>query len=167
MSQRISPKVMKELENKINEKIKNASIVEYDDEPLNQNENMLCYGYSLDLEASVEAKVDVQGAQLDVDQFEEDTPYYVECVAKGTTRNSESALILINAETGEITVKQIKSAPFTEIAEFDIINTNGLDDVNFYEEELQEQSNWNKDYLEELTLDQFSFHVEPSILFID
>lgn len=167
MGQRINPKVMKELENKINEKTENASILEYDDEPLDQNENILCYGYSLDLETNIEAKVDVQGAQLDVDQFEEDTPYYVECVAKGTTRNSESALILINAETGEIIVKQIKSAPFTEIAEFDIINTNGLDDANFYEEELQEQSNWNKDYLEELTLDQFSFHVEPSILFID
>lgn len=167
MIYKLNNKVIQQLESKILEYVEgDASIVEYDDEPYDANDELLYYAYSVDLDANVISTITVSGTQRDVDVFDPDNEYNISCIVTGTTTSSESASIAINPETGEIIVHQIKPAKFSEVSNFEIDDTDGLDDASLYEDEIKDQDNWDEDYINDLAVKQFNFKFEPEQLFI-
>lgn len=168
MMYRINEKTMKAVELKIVSQLSaDATIIEYDREPLDENGDILYYGYSIDLNTRVDSTIEVPGEQLDVDHFAKAQDYTVECDVSGTTRESESAIIAVNKNTGEIIIKEIKPAPFTDIANFEIEDAGSLEEASFYIDELKDESNWNDDYKDDLVVKQTSLHVDPATLFED
>lgn len=168
MSYRLNQKVMQQVELKMLEHTESdVSIVEYDDEPYDAKDEIYFYGYAVDLDANVTSTITVSGAQRDVDVFDSDTDYNIGCIVRGTTHNSESASIEVNAITGEIIVHQIKPAKFSEIADIEIDDKDGLDDIVYYEDEIKDPDNWDEDYIDDLVVEQFSFTMEPEQLFVD
>lgn len=167
MIYKLNNKVIQQLESKILEHFEgDASIVEYDDEPYDADDELLYYAYSVDLDANVISTITVSGAQRDVDVFDPDKEYNIGCIVTGTTASSESASIAINPETGEIIVHEIKPAKFSEVSNFEIDDRDGLDDIVYYEDEIKDQNNWDEDYINDLVLKQFNFKLEPEQLFI-
>ena len=167
MIYKLNHKVIQQLESKILEHFEgDASIVEYNDEPYDVRDELLYYDYAVDLDANVISAVTVSGAQRDVDVFDPDKEYNIGCIVTGTTASSESASIAINPETGEIIVHEIKPAKFSEISNFEIDDTNGLDDASLYKDEIKDQDNWDEDYINDLVVKQFNFKLEPEQLFI-
>lgn len=167
MDYKLNQKVMQQVESKILEHYEgDASIIEYDDSPYDVNDDILFYGYSVELNANVISTIIVSGEQLDVDRFDRDSEYNIGCIVTGTTKTSESALISVNATTGEIIVQQIKPAKFSDVADIEIDDRDGLDDIDYYMDEVKDQGNWDEDYINDLTIKQFNFSMNPEELFV-
>lgn len=168
MKFKLSKKTIQAIELKIVSQLNDdATIVEYESEPLEEKGEILYYGYSLDLSTTIDSTIEISGEQLDVDHFAQDQNYTVSCNVTGYTKESESAVIAVNKQTGEIIINAIKPAPFSDISSFEINDAGSLEDASLYIDELKDQDNWDNDYKNDLALKQTSLIVDPSTLFDD
>lgn len=162
--QKLNQRVINEIEKGICDQGFDAEIVEAELTPYESYGAKAAYPISIEYDANVISNITYQGERRDVDDWDE-TDYQIDLIVKGVTHESESATIVVDYEQCEVTLLAVKGAKFDYDSDVTIENSHGFEYVDEYIEEIEDPSNWDEEYINELNIKEFTIPIDPDVLF--
>lgn len=169
MTKKLNQKFYADLEKRLSTAVTEGDvgdIVEFSLGATDTSGDVARFDFSFEITIPVETAVNVfeNYQAYDDGEYWEENNAETDLEVTGLTSETESAVIYVNFETGEVSFPGSKPAKFSEISNIEIIASEA--DLSMIDnDQVSEVSDWDEAYLEKTIVQPFKYHIDKDEMF--